>query len=288
MDQPNQIAKPVATSNVRRRFGSARFAIRGPLDARTDLLFGGIGVGVLIALWCLLTYGGFVRPLFLPSPSGIWKDMVSLQTNPHHDPWLVPSIWRSFWRVTRALFLVIVVGVPIGVTIGAFPQLDAFVRKIINGGKAVPISGMLGLTTLWFGFQEQGMVIFIFLGALFYMVILAKNAIASVNQEYVRVALDLGGNQWQVIWKVLLPGALPQIWDALAVCNGIMWTYIVLAELVNASPSTLGLGYLIQLGTRTNQSGMVYGALIIIALISSITDFVLQIFRKRFFHWSLS
>jgi len=285
MAQPNAIVKLDKRTSARRRYASERFAIRGVLSARTDLFFGIIGILVVIGLWCLLTYGGFVIPLALPSPTGIWRSLVFLQTNPNHEPWLIPSIWRSFWRVTRALFLVTLVGVPVGVAIGAFPQVDAFVRKIINGGKAVPISGMLALTTLWFGFDEKGMVIFIFLGALFYMIILTKNAIASVNGEYVRVALDLGGNQWQVIWKVLLPGALPQIWDAIAVCNGIMWTYIVLAELVNASANTLGLGFLIQLGTRTQQSGMVYGALIIIAVISSLTDFVLQRIRKRFLNW---
>lgn len=287
MAQPNQIpatAVPVA-QQVRRRPASARFAIRGQIGGRADLLLGLFAIAVLIGLWCLLTYGGFVRSLFLPSPTNIWTNLVSLQTNPRHEPWLLPSIWRSFWRVTRALMLVALMGVPIGVTIGAFPQVDALVRKIINGGKAVPISGLLGLTTLWFGYQEQGMVFFIFLGSVFYMIILTKNAIASVNEEYVRVALDLGGNQWQIIRKVLLPGALPQIWDALAVCNGIMWTYIVLAELLNGSAASLGLGFLIQIGTRTNQSGIVFGALIIIALISSLTDFFLQTVRKRFLNW---
>jgi NitT/TauT family transport system permease protein len=249
------------------------------------MLFGLLAIGVLIGLWCLLTYGGFVRSIFLPSPSNIWINLVSLQTNPRHEPWLLPSIWRSFWRVTRALFLLVVVAVPIGVAIGSFPQLDAFVRKLINGGKAVPISGLLALSALWFGNGEQGMVFFIFLGAVFYMILLTKNAICSVNEEYVRVALDLGSNRWQVIQKVLLPGALPQIWDALVVCNGIMWTYIVLAELVNGSAASLGLGFLIQLGQRTNQSGIVFGLLIIIALISSLTDFVLQAIRKRFLTW---
>jgi NitT/TauT family transport system permease protein len=278
------VYRPVVTS-VRRQSASARFAIRGKLRSRTDLLFGIAGIGALIAIWCLLTYGGFVRPVFLPTPTRIWRELVDLQTNPHHDPWLLPSIWRSFWRVTRALFLVILVGVPIGVLIGAFPQVDAFVRKIINGGKAVPISGLLGLTTLWFGFEEKGMVIFIFLGAIFFMIILVKNAVASVNEEYLRVALDVGANKRQVIWRVLLPGALPQIWDAIAVCNGIMWTYIILAELFNGSESSLGLGYLIHMGQRLSESGKVYGALIIIALISSITDFGLLVIRKRFLNW---
>ena len=106
--------------------------------------------------------------------------------------------------------------------------------------------------------------------------------IGSVREDYLRVALDVGANRWQMIWLVLLPGALPQIWDAIAVSNGIMWTYIVLAEFINSSPDQIGLGYLLQLGSRTQESGKVFAALIIIAVISSLTDYALQSFRKRF------
>ena len=116
---------------------------------------------------------------------------------------------------------------------------------------------------------------------------LVKNAILSVNEEYLRVALDLGANRWQMIWRVLLPGAVPQIWGAIAVCSGIMWTYIVLAEFINSSQSNLGVGYLLFVGSRTggNGAGKIFGMIIVIALISSLTDFLLQFIRKKLFDW---
>ena len=67
----------------------------------------------------------------------------------------------------------------------------------------------------------------------------------------VRVGLDIGANRWQIMRRVLLPGALPQIWDAIAVCNGIMWTYIVLAEYINSTEENLGLGYLLNIVQHT-------------------------------------
>ena len=123
-------------------------------------------------------------------------------------------------------------------------------RKIINGAKSVPTTGILGLVVLWFGLDEQGKIVFLFIGSIFYMIILVKNAVANVNEDYVRVAVDIGANRWQIIWRVILPGALPQIWEAIAVCNGIMWTYIVLAEYLNANEENLGLGYLLFMGGR--------------------------------------
>ena len=151
--------------------------------------------------------------------------------------------------------------------------------------KSIPTTGIIGLVVLWFSIEEKAKIVFLFLGAIFYMIVLVKNAVASVRDDYVRVAEDLGATPWQVLTRVLLPGALPQIWEAVAVANGIMWTYIVLAEFINSNEDQLGVGFLLQLGSRANDSGKVFGMLIIIALIASLTDWVLQAIRRRFFPW---
>lgn len=279
---PSQTAasKPRRAENGSR---PALFAVRGRLSPRTDMLIGIAGLLFFLIIWCVLTYTNppMVKPLFLPSPSRIWEGMMEF----HSRDWLLPAIWRSFWRVTQALLLVIAVGVPIGVLMGAFPPIDAFLRKVINGGKSIPTTGIIGLIVLWFSIEERAKIIFLFLGAIFYMIILVKNAILSVNEDYLRVALDLGASPMQMVRRVLLPGALPQIAEAVAVCNGIMWTYIVLAEFINANEEQLGLGYLLYVGSRANESGKVFGTLIVIALISSCTDWILQTLRKRFLNW---
>jgi len=261
------------------------FAVRERLSPRADLFIGVAGIVSLALVWCTLTYGGYVKPLFLPTPSGIWEGMLDFQRNPNHPPWLVPAVFRSFWRVLKSLFLVVLIGVPIGVLMGTFTPVEAFLRKIVNGAKSVPATGLVGLIVLWFSIEERAKIVYLFLGAIFYMIILVRNAVAAVNEDYVRVALDIGARRSQVIWRVLLPGALPQIWNAIAVCNGIMWTYILLAEFINSNEEQLGLGYLLYIGSRTQESGKVFGTLIVIATISSLTDFVLQWTRKRFLNW---
>jgi NitT/TauT family transport system permease protein len=244
-------------------------------------LIGLAGIATFVLVWCVLTYGGFVKPLFLPSPTAIWESLVEF----HRRGWLFPAILRSTLRVAKSLGWVILIGVPLGVLMGAFAPVDAFFRKVVNGGKSVPTTGIVGLIVLWFSIEERAKIVFLFLGAIFYMIILVKNAVLSVNEDYVRVARDIGASRWQMIGKVLLPGALPQIWDAIAVCNGIMWTYIVLAEFINSNEEQLGLGYLLYIGSRTQDSGKVFATLILIALISSLVDWAMQAVRKRFLYW---
>jgi ABC-type nitrate/sulfonate/bicarbonate transport system permease component len=246
-------------------------------EARIELL----GLVVLGAVWCVVTYGGYVKPIFLPSPSALWAAIEDFQ----HRGWLLPAVGRSLLRVTEALSLVIAAGVPTGLLMGASPGVNAFLRRIVEGGKSIPTTGLVGLVVLWFSINETGKIVFLFLGAIFYMIILVRDAVMSVPEEYRRVARDLGASRWQLIQRVLLPGALPRIWEAVAVCNGIMWTYIILAEFLNSSEEQLGLGYLLFVGSRTQDPGKVFAALAIIALVSSLTDAALRMVRRLFFDW---
>jgi NitT/TauT family transport system permease protein len=255
--------------------------VRTQLPARADRFVGVLGIGVLGLLWTVATYGGFVREVFLPTPWNIVEGMLEF----HERGWLLPAVWRSFSRVTLSLIFVVACGVPLGVLMGSFATFDALTRKIINGAKSIPTTGLVGLIVLWFSIGEKAMIAFLYLSAIFYMIILVRDAVRNVSEDYIRVALDLGASRRQAILSVLVPGALPQIWDAFAVCNGIMWTYIVLAEFINSNQENLGLGYLLQIGSRGANSGKVFGTLIIIALVSAFTDFVLQTVRKRFLSW---
>ncbi len=266
------VAKPHPTNH---------FSVRGTLDPRMDALVGLSGIGVLVLIWCFLTYGHLIKPFFLPSPLQIWQGLQDFDQR----HWLLPAIWNSVCRVTFSLLIVTLIGGPIGLLMGSLPAADAFLRKIVNGAKSVPTTGIIGLIVLWFSIEERAKIVFLVLGSIFYMIILVKNAIQNVNEDYLRVALDIGATRWQTLWRVQLPAAWPQIWDAIAVCNGIMWTYIVLAEFINSNESQLGLGYLLYIGSRTQESGKVFAALIIIALISSLTDWVMQGIRGRFFNW---
>jgi len=259
----------------------AIFGVRQPLSHSADLSIGILGIGLIVIAWCVVTYGHMVRPLFLPTPTAMWQGVQDYDAK----GWLVPAIVRSTWRVTQALFWVALIGIPIGVLMGAFAPADALLRKLVSGAKSVPTTGIAGLIILWFSIGETAKIVYLFIGAIFYMIILVRSAVLNVNEAYLKVALDLNATRTQIITKVLLPGALPSIWDALAVCNGIMWTYIVLAEFINSNEESLGLGYLLQIGSRTQDPGKVFSTLIIVAIISSASDWVMQSIRKRYFNW---
>lgn len=259
------------------------FTVRGSLSRRMDTALGLTAIAIALVAWFLVTYEyapdkRLVQGLFLPSPQDIFhgtQDLIRVGELPG-------AIWVSVWRIAHAMLYTIVVGVPIGILMGSIPVVDALLRKFVDGLKSVPPTAFIGLIILWFGIEERSKVVFLFLGAIFYMILMTKNAIQNVPEEYVTVATDIGAKRLQLIGRVLLPGALPQIWDAIIVCNGLMWTYIILAEWVNAES---GLGHMISIASRLNRSDEVFAGVIVIAVISAFTDWLLRAVRRRFLNW---
>jgi ABC-type nitrate/sulfonate/bicarbonate transport system permease component len=254
------------------------FDFRSGLPERRAWVLQVAGVAALVVAWCAVTYSGKVAPLFLPSPTAMIAGTAELI---QHGLFF-EALKISAMRIAKALLWVLAVGVPVGVLLGSFPAFDAFFRLPVDAFKAVPITAVFPLVILWFGIGEASKIVFLVLGAIFYMILLTKNAVLSVREEYVKTAVDLGASRARVITTVLLPGALPQIWQGIIVSNAIMWTYIILAEMFNAQN---GLGYLINIAGRLQRSDQVYALIILIALLVVMLEWILRTIQRRFIHW---
>ena len=81
---------------------------------------------------------------------------------------------------------------------------------------------------------------------------------------------------------VLVPGSLPAIGEALRVMNGIGWTYVILAEIVNAR---YGLGHIITVAGKRSHVDQIFAGVIVILLIGVATDVIIRILNKQLFSW---
>src|SRR5437763_1242940 len=131
---------------------------------------------------------------------------------------------------------------PFGFLMGAFPPIHYVFERIMAPLRYMPISAFIPLLILWFGIYEKEKTAFLFLGVFVYLLPVVVSAIRSVPEELVQTALTLGASKMQVIRTVLLPAALPDIFDSFRVMNAILWTYVILAEAVNPER---GLGYMV-------------------------------------------
>jgi NitT/TauT family transport system permease protein len=257
---------------------SRLFALREPLPRRTAAVLGLLAPLLVGAGWCLLTYGGFVKPDFLPSPTEVLRG--TLQLFLQYDLW--GAILVSSWRILRAFLLASAVALPLGVLMGAFEPVNRFCEPIVAPLRYMPISAFIPLLILWFGIYEKEKIAFIFLGVFVYLLPVVVTAIRVVPEELVQTSLTLGASRWQVIRTVLLPAALPEIFDSFRVMNAIAWTYIILAEAINPGG---GLGYMVDLAYRHQKASWSFAGLLVIGGIGLLTDFAIRLLSSVLFRW---
>ncbi len=97
-----------------------------------------------------------------------------------------------------------------------------------------------------------------------------------------QTSLTLGASRWQVIRTVLVPAALPEIFDSFRVMNAISWTYVILAEAVNPEH---GLGYMIELARTHQKASWAFAGLLVIGGIGLLTDFIIRTLSSLLFGW---
>ena len=255
------------------------FALREPMPRTTAMVIGLFAPLLVAAAWCGLSYGGLVAPGFLPSPTDTVRG--TLQLFYEQDLW--GSILKSTWRIFISFLLASAVALPLGVLMGAFEPVNRFFEPVVSPLRYMPISAFFPLLILWFGIFEKEKIAFLFLGVFVYLLPVVVTAIRAVPEELVQTSLTLGASRWQVIRTVLLPSALPEIFDSFRVMNAISWTYVVLAEAIN--PGQIGLGYMVDLAYKFQKASWSFACLLVIGGIGLLTDSVIRLLSALFFRW---
>lgn len=280
VSSPVAAARPAPKGKLRSR--EPIWTLRKPLPTGYQFWFGVALPLVVLALWIGLTAGPkpVIGALFLPSPVEVLRVLVrGLLTG---DRVLLDAAMVSTVRIVAAFFAAAAVALPLGIFMGAYEPVNRLVDPIMAPLRYMPISAFIPLTILWFGIGERQKVAFLFLGVFVYLLPVVVSAIRAVPEELVQTALTLGASRFQVITSVLVPAAMPDIFDSFRVMNAISWTYVILAEFVN---TTRGLGYLIKLAGDRLKTAEMFAGVIIIGIIGLGTDALLRGLARLFYPW---
>lgn len=254
------------------------WSIRQPVPRGTGFALSFVMPVLVLGAWCLLTYGGFAPPDFLPSPTEVIRG--TLQLFIQYD--LTTAILVSTRRIVLAFLLASALALPLGILMGAFTPVHHVFEPIMAPLRYMPISAFIPLLILWFGIYEKQKIAFLFLGVFVYLLPVVVSAIRLVPEELVQTALTLGASKWQVVRTVLVPAALPEIFDSFRVMNAISWTYVILAEAVNPEH---GLGYMVELARTHQKASWSFAGLLVIGGIGLLTDQLIRTASKVMFRW---
>jgi NitT/TauT family transport system permease protein len=219
---------------------------------------------------------GTSRELILPKPGAVLGSYSKLD---HMG--LYNSIWVSLRRVLIGFAWATGIGVGLGILGGSFRAVGAFFAPVVTFLRSLPMGAVVPLTMIWFGIGEQQKEMFIFIATVPFIMSSTIQAIAAVPQRYIETAQTLGATRWQIIRKVLVPLALPDIMTSLRFLFGLAFGYIMLAEAINPQA---GLGYLINLSnSRGGSQEPVFLLLLIIGVLAWGFDWTLRFFQRGIF-----
>jgi ABC-type nitrate/sulfonate/bicarbonate transport system permease component len=236
---------------------------------------------VMLTIWSALTGFDLISPNKLPSPLAVMKAFSYLAWD-NGNSMLLVSTFASLTRILTAAFFVVVVGVPVGIMMGASPKTNAFLSPLIDPFRSAPVVALLPLFVMWLGIGEEMKVAFLVTSAIVFIIPMVRDAIVSVPYYYWEGTRDLGATHWECITKCLVPIAAPRIFDAIIVSTSILWTYITVAEYVNADS---GLGQLIQNARRFSAMDQVFVGVITIIALALITYSGLSYIKRTVYHW---
>ncbi|EKZ6357940.1 TPA: taurine ABC transporter permease TauC [Klebsiella aerogenes] len=240
-------------------------------------------LAVLLAIWWAVTALQLISPLFLPSP---WQVLQKLLTIAGPQGFMDATLWQhlaaSLTRIAIALILAAIVGVPVGIAMGLSPTVRGILDPLIELYRPVPPLAWLPLVIIWFGIGETPKILLIYL-AIFAPVVMSTLAgVKSAQQVRIRAAQSLGASRAQVLWLVILPGALPEILTGLRIGLGVGWSTLVAAELIAA---TRGLGFMVQSAGEFLATDVVLAGIAVIAIIAFVLELGLRALQRRLTPW---
>lgn len=234
-------------------------------------------VGLVLVSWELLAVL-ISDPLILPRLTAVLSALYSLASSGQ----LFLDIYASLTRVLGGFIMAMALGVPLGILMGRFRQWDDFWGLLISFTNPIPKIGLVPLFVLWLGIGETSKIAVVAAGAFFPVLINTYSGVRGVNPIWIWRAQTLGPTQTEILYKVILPAALPSIFVGARLAMALAWVILIAAEMVAARS---GLGFRILFGQQMFQTDVVFAGLLTISLFGFIFDRILHALSHRVCGW---
>ena len=267
-----------ATPGMSRRRRRA-FRIGAELGRPAYLAISVAVFALLLGLWYAACASGLIKPIFLPAPGAVWRRMVELAAS--GQLWQDASI--SIYRMLTGFAIASAMAIPIGILIGCFRIWEAAIEPLVDFVRYMPVVAFVPLTILWAGTSDSQKFLIIWIGTFFQQVLMVMDNVKRVPPDFVGLGRTLGLSESKILLRIVLPSALPGIWDTLRISIGWAWTWLVLAELVAA---TSGLGYRITVSQRYFQTETIIGYILFLGLLGLVTDQVMKAGERVLFRYA--
>lgn len=233
---------------------------------------------ILLVLWELGSRTGLIPERTLAPPSSVIATLLEMVRSGE----LPANIIVSLGRALLGLAIGVSIGGALGLIAGLSRPGDALVDPIMQIKRTIPVVALSPLFIVWFGIGETPKIALIAFATLFPVYLNLYQGIRGVDVRLVDAARSFGLRRSELIWHVILPGALPSLLTGLRFSFAIAVLMLVIAEQINASA---GLGFLVNNARDFMRTDIIVVCLMVYAMLGLGADFLIRSIEKRTLSW---
>jgi taurine transport system permease protein len=245
-------------------------------------IWGVVSVALLAILWVLSSKYEWIDPIFWPPATAVWDATMKIAADGYRGVTLAEHVGRSLFRVFIGFAAGCLIGIPIGFAMGLSRVMRGFFDPLVEFFRPIPPLAFIPLFIIWFGIGELSKTMLLFFAALWIMIIAARSGVFSIRLSKIHAAYTLGASKTQILFRVILPNALPEIFIGMRVAMGVCWGTLVAAELVAAES---GVGFTIMVASKFLATDIVVMGIFIIGVIGYGLDILMRKLEAKLIPW---
>ena len=233
---------------------------------------------VLVVAWQASVQSGWINAYLLPAPSNVVLRMAE-------EVWSGYLISDTLLTIYRA-FSGFLIAAAAGIIIGTLAARNKFARwffdPLVSIGFPAPKIAFMPLFVLWFGLGDQAKITMVAVSCVFPVISATYLGTGTIDRYLIWSARNLGLSQRRIIWKVMVPAALPQILSGLQIAFPMSLIVTVVTEMITAGG---GLGGYMILSARQAQSEQVFVGILTIAIVGYLLLASFDHVRRYLLRW---
>lgn len=232
----------------------------------------------IVAIWEAAAALDLISTATLPAPSTIIGQFFSLIASGE----LFEHLGISAYRAGLGFLLGAAAGLLLGLSTGLGKLAERTLDPSLQMLRTIPLLSLIPLFILWFGVGEFSKILMIALGAFFPVYVNTFLGIRNVDSKLIEVSRIFQYSRWQLLGKMIIPAALPNILLGLRLSLGVAWLVLVVAEMMGTSA---GVGYMIQDARAYSQTDKVFVGISIFAIVGKLSDSAVRLLETRWLRW---
>src|SRR6478672_6438348 len=228
--------------------------------------------------WELYARYGHVTPFMLPRLSAVFGRIVEDAQNGE----LAINLGLTLYRALVGFAISAAGGVALGIGMSRSVSVRWFFDPIVSIGFPMPKIAFLPIMMLWLGLFDTTKIAMVVFDAIFPVITATVAGLAGVERELIWSARNMGANDRELMWQVMIPAALPQILTGLQVALPLSLIVAVVAEMAMGG---YGLGGNMMTASRFADSRGVFAGIVEIAAVGFCLIKAMAMLRRRLLVW---